>query len=45
MNGKTVYVPKSKVDLSDADIPSAGPFPSIAGMRKLFWGYDCDIAK
>jgi hypothetical protein len=45
MNGKTAYVPKSKVNLSDADIPSAGPSPSITGMRKLFWGYDCDIAK
>jgi hypothetical protein len=45
LKGRTVYIPLSAYDLSEADIPSAGPYPSIAGMRKLFWGYDCDIAR
>jgi hypothetical protein len=45
MKGKTVYVPLSKVDLSDADVPPAGPYPCICGMRKLFWGYGCDIVR
>jgi hypothetical protein len=44
-NGKTYTVRKSVIDLSEADVPSIGPNGSIKGMRKLFWGYDCDVAK
>jgi hypothetical protein len=45
MNGKTFYIPLRRFDLSDADVASAGPYPSIAGMRKRYWGYECDIAR
>ena len=29
--------------MDNYDCPSAGPRPNIAGMRKLYWGYECDV--
>lgn len=33
----------SKNDLRDA--PSIDATGSVRGMRKLFWGYDCDVVR
>jgi len=38
MRGKTIYIRKKDRDLSELDCPSAGPYPSITGMRKHYWG-------
>ena len=40
---KTMYIPKRIADLSTLRVASTGPRPSIAGMRKKFWGEDAII--
>ena len=40
---KTIYVSKRKLKAMGISLdgyPSAGPHPSITGMKKLFWGID-----
>lgn len=27
------------------DCPSAGPYPSVRGMRKHYWGYERDVVR
>jgi len=42
---KTMYVPKSVVDLSGADIPSSGFGGNLTGMRNKYWGHTCLVAR
>jgi hypothetical protein len=40
------YVKKKDLGLIDLDnYPSAGPYPSVTGMRKKFWGENACIIK
>ena len=43
-NTKTLYVKKSTCDLSNANVPNAGPRPCISGMRKQYWGRNAIVA-
>lgn len=50
MKGKTVYVKTKDFGkyLKDNNLSisgSAGPYPNITGMRKLYWGKDCLVIK
>jgi hypothetical protein len=42
---KTLYVPKSEFNMDNADVPNAGPRPSITGMRNKYWGKDALLVK
>jgi len=45
---KTIYASKRKLKamrISLDGYPSAGPNPSIKGMKKLFWGKDALVVK
>ena len=43
--GRTIYVKKSKCDLSGLDCPSAGPHPNVRGMRRKCWGFHCTLLR
>jgi len=54
MKGKTFYVKKKICNLEKKPLkgyeenfpyPCTGPKPSLSGMRMLYWGYKCDIAR
>jgi len=40
----TMYIKKTIADLSNLNVPSAGPRPNITGMRNKYWGKDAVIA-
>ncbi len=42
---KYAYVSASVCDLNAANIPNAGPSPSIKGMRFKYWGKNAIIVK
>ena len=35
---RTLYVRKKDYDTNLSKCPSAGPYPSITGMKKKYWG-------
>ena len=40
---RTLYLSKKQADAMGIDLsiyPSAGPRPSVSGMKKLYWGKD-----
>jgi len=41
---KTLYIPKSLIDLSNTNCPSTGFHGNVGGMRNLYWGNDCLVA-
>jgi hypothetical protein len=43
--GKTYRVSRLIVNLVFTDLPNFGPYGTLSGMRKYFWGYDCDVVK
>lgn len=48
--GRTVYIrvrsrPRMAERLERDCVGSAGPYPSISGMRKLYWGRDALVIK
>ena len=45
MNGTYFYIRKSDFNFDVAGFPCAGPNANATGMRKLYWGFDCDIAR
>lgn len=45
MKGTYFYIRKSDLDLDTLNLPSCGPYGSVRGMRKHFWGFDCDVAR
>ena len=45
---KTIYASKRKLKAMGISLdgyPSAGPHPSITGMKKLYWGIDAYVVK
>jgi len=45
---KTIYASAKKLKARGIDLsgyPSAGPNPSITGMKKLYWGIDAYVVK
>ena len=45
---KTIYASKRKLKAMGISLdgyPSAGPNPSISGMKKLYWGRDALVVK
>ena len=45
---KTIYASKRKLKTMGISLdgcPSAGPNPSITGMKKLYWGIDAYVVK
>lgn len=45
---KTIYASAKELKASGIDLsgcPSAGPNPSITGMKKLYWGIDAYVVK
>lgn len=48
--GRTIYVritgrPQVERWLRHHCVASAGPYPSIAGVRYSYWGYDCLVVR
>lgn len=45
---KTLYISEKQAKARGIDLsryPSAGPYPSITGMKKLYWGIDAYVVK
>lgn len=45
---KTIYASAKELKARGIDLsghPSAGPNPSISGMKKLYWGIDAYVVK